>query len=1823
LHDQINFIYKNFDNGVTNLISLENISINLILQKGLCVLLSPMFYKEHTICNMIYTKNKFIAKITGKIINLNKNQKFILPVAALIPIFELILHQLTNNSIKISIKSYVQILETLFECFYKILRNLQEKFPESIKSIQEYKKFHSAFFNFFLSIPNNFQQLISPHLFETILKILNLNKRLKTLIINQLFNTHNFWPKTQIRDKYWKLLAENIKFIENYENKVEILIEILDDLNENLNDFVKEILKNCDPLNTVEFLLKYLFNKNVNSNKNIMIILKILSEIAIKLKSDQTGILLAFHNKIIEIDNSKSKLFSLNLIDLITRISKLKEITKKQIWINFIFKFISKPSEIPISGCKIQANSIQKINQNFTEIDLDELESRVFTENNSINETISKMKGIKGQILDNSKTIDSTRKCLNFEEKTEILEPVPPPAPRGEKSIMAKKFNFDTANQAEPLDIPNEPLNSEKINENSKIEKEPFSIKRKEKPKFLNIDTESINQEFNWGGEKGEKIIDENLEQQKFEEEILELAKYCVNCMEKNENLLENVVKEILIKIISEKQNFSGIYAISKILPKIISENAIFDLILQNLNEIYQKNTEILINNEYFMKKLLKTLIICYSKNDFIKYEQLLKIYIKCSNFIINNKQNYPESLLEIIYENRKIDPEILSQCLKNVLIKMINDINEMKLLELNKNSVILLGELSYAILINSHNFANELFLYKNTYSINSYTNLEFANILINFLLSKIQSIEFTKLNNPIKKPMIPIIFVISSIFCHVLHDLSDNLLISKWLVNLQKYIQILCENIGENELIEENFIMIFGFILQMNIAENSIVSQDEIWQKFLYEFCEFLQKELSENTKFSEVYKKKLISANGKFLFNDLEPFENCLTKAKICEFYETCINLSKEQDKLSKIYLTRMLKHIKNAIHLNKVTKTDEKINTKNMLKNIENDALISISSIVIENTQFSIIRQLKKYQLIVKYRQILKNEKKWVGFWRNIEIFDKNTIKIPYKISNHHFTNTMKCILNIRNPQTNFYDKNIQNLSEIKPETHAKLSPNFYENPLFLQEISQISAEKTSHSLFEQIPIKIREKLFEPIKCEIFKGIYIEKGYLLIFYKHASHKPYLVFIAENPMENEDKRTMFNKKYKNGINLFKIIRKYKLSNIKKIIKKQIVELKSGLEITFYNGKILLFNCLSEEKRDLLGTKLVRLREKWCQFLQYDSTLDPIKIFEKSQISTMWENNLISTLDYILALNSYSSRSFSNLSQYPIFPWILFENGKNSVKRDLSKNIGLNGDQDRIEEYKKKFLQEDLTNLGHFNFGSTYSNPGIIFQYMMRIYPFFEGYLKFFNGLDDPNRMFHSICDTSISCTKDLSDVRELIPEFYYMPEIFLNNENLILGIRNGNKVNNVILPEWAKNNPYLYVLELRKLLENNENYIEKWIDLIFGYLQNGKQAELSTNLFPTISYTPHEILSKIRRNSIFDKNLYEGYYMQAYHWGQIPQQLLRNKHRTRKIKENINFNIFISFIKIPNNLKIMQIYDEISRISLIMQDKEKIQIVKMNTETQNFINVFTQKEPNLAEKLIKIDPLFKQPILFMKFRKMQYLAMGGYWDGSIKLIPVTNLIKTPIITLKYHTSTITCLEKDLYERLIILGTKQGEISIYSIHENMFWRPEFYAHNHTGEITGIFISDNMQLFASCGIDGKINLYNLDMKPKLFRTIIINQKIENIILCQNPIPAIAIKFSQKWISYSINGEKLYEIDENSKIIGKPIICSDLRFINYVGYIRKLDHKLKILEMPGLIENEKMSEKVNDKKLKFLGNNGERMIICGDENNELFFLTISN
>ena len=294
----------------------------------------------------------------------------------------------------------------------------------------------------------------------------------------------------------------------------------------------------------------------------------------------------------------------------------------------------------------------------------------------------------------------------------------------------------------------------------------------------------------------------------------------------------------------------------------------------------------------------------------------------------------------------------------------------------------------------------------------------------------------------------------------------------------------------------------------------------------------------------------------------------------------------------------------------------------------------------------------------------------------------------------------------------------------------------------------------------------------------------------------------------------------------------------------------------------------------------------------------------------KEENMTLQWQNGLISNLEYLLYLNSAADRSFNDLTQYPVMPWVIQDyTSKNidlnntNIYRDLSKPMGAL-DEERLQALKDRTCDMPEP---RFLYGSHYSTPGFVLYFLARKIP--ECMLCLQNGkFDHADRMFNSIPQTWINVTTHHSDFKELIPEFYLSEngDFLKNHRNIDFGLRHcGKTVGDVELPPWASS-PEEFVKILRQALESEyvSRNIHLWIDLIFGYKQRGKNAEVANNLFYHLCYEGSVDLDKIQ-------DLEERYALETQigEFGQVPKQLFTSPHPQRNwtptIDNGLNNNI------------------------------------------------------------------------------------------------------------------------------------------------------------------------------------------------------------------------------------------------------------------------------------------------------------------------------
>ncbi|KAM3874724.1 neurobeachin-like [Diretmus argenteus] len=199
------------------------------------------------------------------------------------------------------------------------------------------------------------------------------------------------------------------------------------------------------------------------------------------------------------------------------------------------------------------------------------------------------------------------------------------------------------------------------------------------------------------------------------------------------------------------------------------------------------------------------------------------------------------------------------------------------------------------------------------------------------------------------------------------------------------------------------------------------------------------------------------------------------------------------------------------------------------------------------------------------------------------------------------------------------------------------------------------------------------------------------------------------------------------------------------------------------------------------------------------------------------------------------------------------------------------------------------------------YHYSSHYSTAASTLQWLIRIEPFTTFFLSTNNNrFDHPDRSFSAVAGSWRNCQRDTSDVKELIPEFYYLPEMFVNSNGYHLGMReDGTMVCDVDLPAWAKK-PEDFVRINRMALESEfvSCQLHQWIDLIFGYKQRGPEAMRALNVFHHLTYE-----GSVNLDSIADPSLREATEAQIQSFGQTPSQLLIEPHPPRSSAMHLCF--------------------------------------------------------------------------------------------------------------------------------------------------------------------------------------------------------------------------------------------------------------------------------------------------------------------------------
>ncbi|XP_021759768.1 BEACH domain-containing protein B-like isoform X1 [Chenopodium quinoa] len=449
------------------------------------------------------------------------------------------------------------------------------------------------------------------------------------------------------------------------------------------------------------------------------------------------------------------------------------------------------------------------------------------------------------------------------------------------------------------------------------------------------------------------------------------------------------------------------------------------------------------------------------------------------------------------------------------------------------------------------------------------------------------------------------------------------------------------------------------------------------------------------------------------------------------------------------------------------------------------------------------------------------------------------------------------------------------------------------------------------------------------------------------------------------------------------------------------------------------------------------------------------------------------WRKREITNFEYLMILNTLAGRSYNDLTQYPVFPWVLadytsetLDYNKSSTFRDLSKPVGAL-DPKRFEVFEDRYQNFSDPDIPSFYYGSHYSSMGSVLYYLIRLEPFTALHRNLQGGkFDHADRLFQSIEGTFRNCLSNTSDVKELVPEFFYMPEFLVNSNSYHLGVKqDGELIGDVCLPPWAKRSAEEFIYRNREALESEfvSSNLHLWIDLIFGYKQRGKPAVEAANIFYYLTYegaVDLEIMEdELQRSAIED---------QIANFGQTPIQIFRKKHPRRgppiPIAQPLRFapgsinltSIVSSFNHSPSALLYVNVFD--SNVILVNQGLTMSVKTWLTTQLQSggnftfsgsqdpFFEIGSDVLPprNIGSSLAETAKLGAQCFATLQTPSENFLVSCGNWDNSFQLVSLSD--GRVVQSIRRHKDVVSSVAVSSEGSILATGSYDTTIMVWEV---------------------------------------------------------------------------------------------------------------------------------------------------------------------------------
>ncbi|KAL4917006.1 hypothetical protein BDW62DRAFT_91411 [Aspergillus aurantiobrunneus] len=609
---------------------------------------------------------------------------------------------------------------------------------------------------------------------------------------------------------------------------------------------------------------------------------------------------------------------------------------------------------------------------------------------------------------------------------------------------------------------------------------------------------------------------------------------------------------------------------------------------------------------------------------------------------------------------------------------------------------------------------------------------------------------------------------------------------------------------------------------------------------------------------------------------------------------------------------------------------------------------------------------------------------------------------------------------------------------------------------------------------------------------------------------------------------------------------------RSWKWTDLVSVSKRRFLFRDVALEIFFTDGNSYLLTLISTKARDLLYSQLAgkapqvtgsvghsRPEDIW-RFETLRSSEDApqslgskfASVFGHSPVypaTRKWVKGEISNFHYLMLINTLAGRTFNDLTQYPVFPWVLADYTSQELDltnpksfRDLSKPMGCQTPEREAEfrERYQAFAEMGDGDAPAFHFGTHYSSAMIVSSYLIRLQPFVKSYLLLQGGtFDHADRLFYSIGKAWESASRqNMSDVRELIPEFFYLPEFLVNSNKYDFGVLQNmaTTIDSVELPPWAKGDPKIFIAKNREALESPyvTRNLHHWIDLVFGCKQKGEAAVEAVNVFHHLSYQGAKDVDAI--DDPVERLATIGI---IHNFGQTPYQIFNRPHSQSEAHKN----------KIP---RLDSLAESLTQLPLAL------------LETGERVSSLCMKHDRLlctAALRLNIPPNYDK-----------YLEWG-FFDGSVRFYSADHRKLLGHFEHLHVGQLASAVFAD--SRTLVTSGTDCTVSIWiftATAKSVDLQPAGSLFGHRSPVTVLSVSRSFSTLLSASTDGQLMLWDLN-RQSFVRELPANGPVDCARI-NDVTGEIAVCRGNRVSLYTLNGALLLEQDVCESADDKILVC---------------------------------------------------------------------